>query len=621
MTNGHSTPTPNPKVPAEIKPGFTFPILHEEFDEFSTRTKKFRIGDDDPTAFQMFRLSRGIYGQRQADAQMVRIKLPYGGVTADQMDALAEVSERYSDFHRGHITTRENFQFHFVKLEDAPDVMRIIGAAGLTTREACAHTVRNITGCPVAGISPNEIFDTTPYLVAYARNMLRNPICQRLPRKFKTAFSNCPDDCAGTPFHDIGFMAKIERDADGNEVKGFEIRVGGGTSTMPRPADVVWDFAKADDGEYIRVAEAVLRVFDKEGGMPGLLRKNINKARIKFLLHKIGREAFIKQVEDELEQDWASITYDMEALAQMAPEGPTTGEIPADDGEYVEGFDRWVKTNVIKQKQAGFNAASLTIPMGNIGTVQFRALARVMRQYCGGYARTNPNQNLVLRWIPDAALKPLYKEIKAIGFGEPDAELVADVVSCPGADSCKLAITASNQFGYSMREAIMAYDYQDAEVRKVQVKISGCPNGCGHHHMGGIGFQGSSYRVDKFEVPCYDIFVGGTGYKGEAHFATRVTRILAKKAPQALDRVFAVYLAERLAATESFVDFVDRVGPKHFEAPLEEFKWVGPVTTDLEMYSDWGQTDLFEVIRGEGECAAGEVPVSRVPVASVDIGV
>jgi sulfite reductase beta subunit-like hemoprotein len=227
----------------------------------------------------------------------------------------------------------------------------------------------------------------------------------------------------------------------------------------------------------------------------------------------------------------------------------------------------------------------------------------------------------VLRWVPDAALRPLYTELKLMGFGDPDAEMVADVVSCPGADSCKLAITASNQFGYSMREAIMAFDYQDPEVRKVSVKISGCPNGCGHHHMGGIGFQGSSYRVDKFEIPCYDIFVGGAGYKGEAHFATRVTRILAKKAPQALDKVFAIYQAERLAATESFVDFVDRVGPKYFEKPLEEFKWVGSVTEDLEMYSDWGQTDLFEVIRGEGECAAGEVPISRVPVASVDIGV
>ncbi len=614
-TNGTK---PHPKVPAEIKSGFTFPIIEAEFDEFAGRARKFRIGDEDPTEFQMFRLSRGIYGQRQADEQMVRIKLPFGGVTAEQMEALAEVSEKYSDFHRGHITTRENFQFHFVNLDDAPEVMRIIGRAGLTTREACAHTVRNVTGCPFSGIEPGETFDTTPYLVAYARNMLRNPICQRLPRKFKTAFSNHPDDCAGTPFHDMGFLARVRRDDNGNEVKGFELRVGGGTSTMPRQADTVWEFARADDGEYIRVAEGILRVFDREGGMPGLLRKNMNKARIKFLLHKIGADAFRAQLLDELKNDWAKITYDMEALMQMAPEGPTAGGAPADDGREAPGFERWRETNVKAQKQPGFKAVLITVPMGNIGTVQFRALADIMRRFSGGNARTNQNQNLVLRWVPDAALKPLFQELKGIGFGDPDAEMVADVVACPGADSCKLAITASNQAGYSMREAMIAFDYQDPEVRKVSVKISGCPNGCAQHHLAGIGLQGSSYKVDKFEIPCYDILVGGDGYRGATRFGARVTRVLAKKAHLAIDRIFEVYQRDRQSPAEGFVDFVDRVGAKYFEKPLEEFKWVGSVNEDLEMYSDWGQTDLFEVIRGEGECAAGEVPVSRVPAVAVD---
>src|SRR3990172_4067247 len=278
--NGSDSPKRHGAIP-ENKPGFFLKVDFDEIDGFEERAKKFRIGDEEQTEFQLFRLSRGVYGQRQEDNQMMRIKLPFGGITAEQMDALADVSEKYSGLERGHITTRENFQFHFVNLDDTADVMRLIGAAGLTTREACAHTVRNVTGCPYAGIAPEGIFDTTPYLVAYARNMLRNPICQRLPRKFKTAFSCCPDDCAGTPYHDLGFKAKLR---DG--VKGFEVVVGGGTSTMPRRADTVWEFARVDDGEYIRVAEAILRVFDREGDLPGLLRKNMNKARIKFLLHK-----------------------------------------------------------------------------------------------------------------------------------------------------------------------------------------------------------------------------------------------------------------------------------------------------------------------------------------------
>jgi sulfite reductase beta subunit-like hemoprotein len=589
----------------ELKPGYVLAVDFDEIDEFESRAKKFRIGDEEPTEFQLFRLSRGTYGQRQEDNQMMRIKLPYGGITADQMDALAEVSEKYSGLNRGHITTRENFQFHFVNLDDAAEVMRVIGRVGLTTREACAHTVRNITGCPYAGIAPEEVFDTTPYLTAYGRHMLRNPICQRLPRKFKTSFSNCPNDCAGSNFHDLGFIARIE-----NGVKGFEMRVGGGTSTMPRKADTIWEFARVDDGEYIKVAEAVLRVFDREGDLPGLLRKNLNKARIKFLLHKIGADAFREKVVEELQKEWANEPIDMASLTLLAPEEPSPPV--ADDGQpAAPGFERWRWTNVQAQKQEGFYAAAITIPIGNINTQQFRDLARIMRKYCGGHGRTNQNQNLVLRWVRGDELKMVHRELSAIGFGDAEADMLADVVACPGADSCKLAITSSNQAGYSMREEMIKFDYQDPEVLKVSVKISGCPNGCGQHHVAGIGLQGSSYKVGKLEVPCYDLFIGGTGYQTVDRYATRVTRVLAKKAHLAIDRIFDVYQAERTAPDEAFVDYVARVGPKHFEQPLEEFKWVGSLADEPDMYTDWGRTDLFEVIRGEGECAAGEVPMIR----------
>jgi len=302
----------------------------------------------------------------------------------------------------------------------------------------------------------------------------------------------------------------------------------------------------------------------------------------------------------------------------MAPELPSA-PVPDDGKPAADGFERWRRTNVAAQKQEGFYSASITVPMGNILTSQFRELARIMRKYAGGYARTNQNQNLILRWVRPESFKMLHAELRAIGLGEPDADLVADVVACPGADSCKLAITSSNQAGYQMREEMIKFDYADPEVQKVSVKISGCPNGCGQHHLAGIGLQGSSYKVGKIEVPCYDLFVGGEGYQGVNRYATRVTRVLAKKAHFAIDRIFDVYQKERTSPAESFISYVDRVGPKHFEAPLEEFKWVGSLAEEPDMYMDWGHTDLFEVIRGEGECAAGEVPLVRVP-SPIDLG-
>jgi len=603
-------------VPEE-KPGYILPVDFEEIDEFEERAKKFRIGDEEDTGFQLFRLSRGVYGQRQEDNQMMRIKLPGGAVTADQFDALAEVAEKYSGLHRGHITTRENFQFHFVNLDNAAEVMRIVGAAGLTSREACAHTVRNITGSPYAGIAQDEVFDTTPYLAAYARYMVRNPICQRLPRKFKTSFSNDDADSAGSNFHDVGFIARKRTDENGNEVLGFEIRVGGGTSTMPRLADTVCEFARVDDGEYIRVAEAVIRVFDREGDLPGLLRKNLNKARLKFLLNKIGVAAFIDLMNEELAKDWAKEPIDVARLSRMAPEVPSE-PVPDDGQPAAPGFERWKWTNTRSQKQEGFVAVTLTIPMGNINTSQFRELARIMRKYSGGHARTDQNQNLVLRWVRPESLKMLHREVLVLGFGDSEANMLADVVACPGADSCKMAITSSNQAGYSMREELIKFDYKDEEVLKTNVKISGCPNGCGQNHLGAIGLQGSSYKVGKLEVPCYDISVGGGGYIGAAKYGTRVTRVLAKKAHLAIDRIFQVYMAERNEG-ESFDDFVSRVGAKHFEQPLEEFKWVGSLAEEPDMYMDWGRTDLFQVIRGEGECAVGEMPTIRVPSGAVDL--
>jgi sulfite reductase beta subunit-like hemoprotein len=542
----------------------------------------------------------GIYGQRQMDMQMVRVKLPYGGVNAAQMEVMGDIAEKYSGLGRGHITTRENIQFHFVNLDVAPEVMRMLAAVGLTTREACGHTVRNITGCPYAGVCPDETFDTTPYLAAYGRNMLRNPICQNMPRKWKTAFSSCPSDCAGTPFHDLGFIAKVRRE-NGREVRGFQMVVGGGTSTMPRTADVVYDFVTADDGRYIRVAEAILKVFDKEGGLPMFLRKNMNKARVKFLVQKLGMDEFKRQVEEELAEPWAWEPLDMEALRQMAPEGPTPGEAP-NGHRPGEGFDRWVETNVRAQRQPGFVAVTVTVPLGNISPEQFRGLAAIMRRFAGGNARTQQNQNLVLRWVREEALPALHAELKSIGLGDAEAGLLYDVVACPATDSCKLGITAAQGVGRAIMEEVKTWGYDDPLVDEVFIKASGCPNGCGQHHLGAIGLQGSSFSANNATIPCFDVYLGGGNYIGGGRYGTRVARIPSKRIPQAVRKIIDHYRANRREG-EPFLDFVDRIGPRSFDEVLDGFKEVGPVHQDIQMYMDWGKEELFTVVRGEGECS------------------
>src|SRR3990170_1154829 len=543
----------HPNVPADLQPGRVFVTLDEELDNFERESRRFR-GDEDGLLdeFRPFRLMHGVYGQRQEDTQMIRVKLPYGGVSADQMEACAVFAEKYS-------------------------------------------------GYPYAGTCSDEVFDATPYLVAYARNMLRNPICQRLPRKWKTAFSSCASDCAGTPFHDLGFIARVRRE-NGREVRGFQIVVGGGLSAMPRPADTIFDFVPVENGEYIRASEAMLKVFDREGGLPNFLRKNMMKARVKFLIKEIGIDEFRRQVDEELAKPWAKEPLDMEALTQMPLEGPTPGEPPANGHRPSAEFERWLETNVRQQRQDGYVAITVTVPMGNLSPEQFRGLAVVMRRFSGGTARTQQNQNLVLRWVRGDALPALHAELAAIGLGAAEAGLVADVVACPGTDSCKMGITSSQGVGYALRDAVLAMGIDDPLVHEITIKVSGCPNGCAQHHLAAIGLQGSAFKAGGVEIPCYDVFLGGGNYIGGGKFGTRVARVPVKRMPQAIAKIIGTYQAERRDG-ERFLDYIDRVGAKYFDPLLNQFKEVGPISEEIDPYFDWGKEELFQVIRGEGECA------------------
>jgi sulfite reductase beta subunit-like hemoprotein len=597
-TTGRKGSLSNPEVREDV-PGHVIPILEREFDDFDNEAEKFLDGQTEETEFIGFRLKQGVYGQRQANVQMIRVKLPWGGVSPEQMEAFADVIERYVPLDKGHITTRQNIQMHHVPLRDAAAVIRELSAAGLSSREGCGNTVRNVTADPWAGVCAGEVFDPTPYAGAFVRYFVRHPTTQLMPRKVKTAFTGSDDDRALTGIHDVAFIAR-ERDG----VKGFEMRVGGGTAIMPRIAPTLVDFVAADDGEYLKYTEAVLRIFDRQDW----LRVNRARARIKVLVDKIGIEALREQVEEELQGDWVAerdfsvedrlFVHDEAANAPAKPEvyGSANGDLAA--------YQRFLAANVEPQRQEGFSTVQLKVIRGDLTPEQFRGLADIMREYCGGYARTTVHQNLVLRWVRDESVYDVWRRLTELGLGDAGADQINDVVSCPGTDSCKLGITSSMGLNHAVRERIESMDITDPLTRGIHIKMSGCPNGCSQHHIGNIGFYGASIKVGEHTIPAYVAHIGGNYEGGEIVYGTRLkVRLPAKRVPDAVERWIRKYEAEREDG-EGFNAFATRVGTKEFEDAVRDLAM--PVEFSLETmneFIDWQRKVPFQVIRGEGECA------------------
>ena len=578
------------------------PYLPEEIDAFETEAKRFKSGQLPELEFVGFRLKQGVYGQRQLDAQMIRVKVPFGGLTADQMDAVGYIADRYAPLRKAHVTTRENFQIHHLRLEDTPEALRILGDVGLTTREACGNTVRNVVACPHAGVSPDEAFDPTPYVGAYARYFVRHPVTQLMPRKLKTAFSCGDTDCAMTAIHDMGLIARIK-----DERKGFKIVVGGGTSIMPRLAPTLYEFVPVED--FLRVVEACLRIFNKADE----LRRNRMKARIKFLVDRIGIDAFRKMVEEELKQPWAQKNIDPMPLLYIDDEAadapkPAVANGHRHNGRPSPGFARWASTNVSPQKQPGYRMVFVTIPQGDLTPDQFTGLAKISRDYAGARCRITQQQGLVFRWVREEQTQDVYEALLKLDLGEPGYDEITDVVTCPGTDSCKLGITSSMGVGAAIRKTLVEMQIEDPEVRKMHVKASGCPNGCGQHHIASIGLHGAAMKGPTGQqVPAYEVFIGGNadGVRGPIRFGTRVTgRLPSKRAPEFIQKTLAYYTTNRKDVNESFNAFVDRVGVKPFEPILDQFKEIGPLNREnIDLYMDWAKTIPYRVERGEGECA------------------
>lgn len=594
----------NPEIYDSV-PGHVIPIIEREFKDFESEANRFHAGDLAEEEFIGFRLKQGVYGQRQADVQMIRVKVPFGGITPEQMEAFGEVCERWAPLRKGHITTRQNVQIHHLPLAEMPEAMRVLAAAGLSSREGCGNTVRNVTGDPYAGICEGEAYDITPYAAAYVRYFVRHPTTQLMPRKVKTAFTATDEDRAITGIHDIGFIPRIRRDGDG-EVRGVEMRVGGGTSIMPRIAPSLSEFLTVDDGEYLKWTEAALRIFDRQQW----LRENRARARIKVLVDKVGIEEFREMVLAELEGDWVSERdFEVDRLAfDPGEELDATARADEDPGDLPHEGDAallaFCESNVMRQRQEGWVAVTVRIPRGDLTPEQFRDLAGVMREYAGGWARTTVQQNLVLRWVRPGRVAELWRRLKEIGLGGAGAGGIADVVSCPGTDSCKMGITSSMGLNRAVSERVERIDTSDPLTARIRIKMSGCPNGCSQHHIADIGFYGASIKVGDRTIPAYVPHIGGRQDDGVVGFGARLkTRLPAKRVPEAIERWIALYESKR-KDSEVFADFAERVGSETFEGEVRDLSMPADYSDgNVELFVDWSRKEPFKVERGEGECA------------------
>ncbi|HUI05612.1 MAG TPA: nitrite/sulfite reductase [Verrucomicrobiae bacterium] len=605
--------------------------LAQEIDVYETQLELRKLGKIDEKLFAETRLRRGAYGQRYDNGQrhdgiktqhlnypsgtltkgpdtmwdapgMQRIKIPFGGLTAEQMEMLADVAEEYADGIL-HVTTRQDFQLHFVHIDDTPTIMRRLASVGITTREACGNAVRNVTACPLAGACHTEAFDVTPYAKALSRFLLGHPDTQDFGRKFKPAFSGCEQEACGlVTMHDLGAIAQIR---DGQ--RGFKLFVGGGLGPVPYQAKVFAEFLPEE--ELLPIAQAIARVFARLGE-----KQNRSRARIKFLVAKLGIDEFRRLVLEErqiLPHDprWTAYLPQAHEFAEK-PCKLASSLNPAGAG-HPEGFDAWVNTNVYRQRQPGYAVATVTLPIGDITAWQMRQLADLARKFSGDNIRTTVEQNIVLRWITEADLPALYRELKKIGLGEHGAGTILDVVACPGTDTCKLGIASSRGLAREIRGRLAEKFFTlDKAVQGLRIKMSGCFNSCGQHHVADIGFYGNSRTIGKHKVPHFQVLLGGKWKDNAGSYGLAIGSVPSKRVPDVVDRITQRFVDGR-QGNESFQEFITRIGKAESRKMLEDLMEVPPYENDPSFYSDWDDPREFTMgDMGVGECA-GEV-VSRL---------
>ncbi len=610
-----------------------------EIDIYETQIELRKKGKLEERLFAETRLRRGVYGQRYDNGQrhdgektqtlafpcgeltkgpitvwdapwMMRVKIPMGRMTAEQLEVHCDLAEEYSD-QILHVTTRQDIQLHFIHIEDTPDLMRRLAAVGITSREACGNSVRNVTACPYAGVCSDETFDVMPYANAITFFLLGHDDTQDFGRKFKIAFSGCKDNpCGLTNFHDLGCIAK-QRVVDGKIERGFEFYVGGGLGSVPQMAQQFDDFLP--EAELLPMAQAVCRVFGRLGE-----KDNRARARIKFLVKKLGIEEFRRLVLEERQKlrtdpRWTAFLADLSNTDERPLKGPST----LAPGSYGVAFERWQRSNVRPQRQAGYSTATVTLPLGDFTPTQGRGIADLMRRYTGDSLRTTVDQNLVFRWVPNADLPALHAELTALGLGDAGADTISDITSCPGTDTCKLGISSSRGLAGELRRHLkLAEDKRDAAADALHIKCSGCFNSCGQHHVADIGFLGVSRNVGGRRVPHFQLVVGGELAGNARSYGLAIGAVPSKRVPEVVDRLTQAYVSGKLP-DESFLKFVGRVGKKEIRKIVDEFNHVPPYEEDPSFYSDWGDPREYTIgDMGVGECAGEVVPFTQFGLAA-----
>ena len=582
------------------------PEAGKDIEKFDRMLGKYLAGELEEEVFRVFRLNNGIYGQRQGGHnQMVRVKVPYGSLTPEQLETLAHIADTYSRGW-GHITTRQNIQFHFVALERIPELLRDLASVGLTTREACGDTVRNVTGCHLAGACPFEVLDISPWAEATFRHFVRSPIAQRLPRKFKINFSGCTTDCGQAMFNDVGVVAVSRPREDGTLEPGFRVFFAGGLGANPHPAQALEDFTSRED--LLPTIEAILRVFDHYGN-----RDNKLRARMKWLVDTLGVDELRARIKKERRFLLASATWpggvpEVVQARGDEPAGVSTAVDATPVGTPVtlrlerkgDPYGEWEKVNVVRGAAKGTVSAYAYSPLGDITSAQFRALASIQRELDVEVRVTN-RQNVVFRGLGEAQLAELHQRLTAIGMAEPGAELARDIVACPGADTCNLAVTQSrglaDDIGKALEEAGLA------EVGGVRINISGCTNSCGQHHTSDIGFFGAERRAHGQAAPGYQMLLGGHVGQTQVEFGQKALRLPARNVSKAVVAVVGRFAAERKAG-EPFADWIERSGGARTVggelAHLDAF----PTPEEApEYYVDYDETGPYVAATGASECA------------------
>lgn len=571
------------------------PLVEKDIIDLERKIRLFREGKIHEEKFRSLRLARGVYGQRQQGVQMVRIKLPYGKMTLKQWKRISDISDEFSTGNL-HLTTRQDVQIHFVSLDRTPELWAKLEQDNITLREACGNTVRNITASDNAGIDPNEPFDVTPYTHAAFEYFLRNPVCQEMGRKFKMSFSSSDEDTALAYIHDLGFIPKI---VDGK--RGFKIFLGGGLGAQPHLAHLAYEFLEED--KIIPFIEAVIRVFDRHGE-----RNSRHKARLKFLIAKIGFEAFMELVEAEKKALKNSEFRILNSESQFDVETYLKTVKRAENHSFTESkthsseYQDWLQTNTFEQKQKGFYGVYIRVPLGNISSTTSRSLIEKLEGYIADDVRVTINQGFLLRYVLPENLPYIYNVLKEHNLAEAGANSIANITACPGTDTCNLAISDSTNISLVLEDVIRKDFPALIHDNHIKIKISGCMNACGQHSMANIGFHGSSLKAGGKVLPTLQVLLGGgTIGGGFGRVSDKVIKVPSKRGDVVLKEILSDYEQNSLDG-EYFNDYYDRQGEKYFYALLKPFADL--TTLEGKDFIDWGHEDIFQTEIGVGECAS-----------------